>query len=133
MREEERERSYAGVLRFNARESVELWSRPRDPFPTVLSSSSYASSRYRSPCSFSLSPPLHPAYLLSFLRGFCLRWKGNHGASRVTGPTVFFSSRGGQLPSLSSRLSLTRLVRLSLFVFFLPRTDELEVSSSLVA
>lgn len=54
--------------------------------------------------SLSFSPSLHPAYLLSFLRGFCLRWKGNHGASRVTGPTVFFSSRGDQLPSLSLRL-----------------------------
>lgn len=48
-----------------------------------------------------LSPP--SAYLLSFLRGFCLRWKGNRGASRVTGPTVFFSSPAD--PSLSLRSS----------------------------
>jgi len=64
--------------------------------------------------SFSLRPC---AYLLPFFRGFCLRWKGNHGALRVTGPAVFFSSREGQpSPSSSFQLSLSRLVLFSLFV-----------------
>lgn len=80
------------------RESVELRSRPRDPFPTVLSSSSSCVSScgtYISSCLFSrfLSHFTPIRYLLPFLRGFCPRWKGNHGALRVTGPVVFFSSR----------------------------------------
>lgn len=96
------------------------WSRPRDP------------SRPRCPllpmphlgAALSLLPP--SAYLLSFLRGFCLRWKGNHGASRVTGPTVFFSSRGDPSPSHPIVASLS----LSLLVSFLPDAGEPEVNSS---
>lgn len=59
------------------------------------------------------------AYLLPFLRGFCLRWKGNHGALRVTGPAVFFSSREDQPPPPSPRLSFSRFILPFLF-FFVP-------------
>lgn len=86
------------------------------------SSSSVNSCGIASSCLLSFSFSLHPsAYLLPFLRGFCLRWKGNHGALRVTGPAVFFSSREDLPPPPSPRLSLSRLVpfRRSFFVRFI--------------
>lgn len=74
--------------------------------------------------SFSLRPS---AYLLPFLRGFCLWWKGNHGALRVTGPVVFFSSREDQPPPPSTpivvfsfRSLLPLFIVLSSYVLFAP-------------
>lgn len=45
------------------------------------------------PCCSYLSSLLFVC-LFPFLRGFCLRWRDNHGALRVTGSAVFFSSSG---------------------------------------
>lgn len=67
-------------------------SRPCCPLLHPASARAVPISRRASSLVFFLaSPP--SAYLLPFLRGFCPRWKGNHGALRVTGPVVFFSSR----------------------------------------
>lgn len=94
------------------RESVELRSRPRDPFSTVLSSSSSCVQLVRvlprRAFSRSLSRFARPPIYFHFFVVFACRWKGNHGALRVTGPAVFFSSREDQPPT-----SITPIVAFS--------------------
>lgn len=118
------------------RESVEPRSRPRRPFSTALSSSSSCfqpdGAAGRAPYRFFVCPPVYSRFFVVFAP----RWKGNHGALRVTGPAtaaaiahppllLFFSGR----PNL--RLLRHPDCRLLVFVVLRPLSS-LPPSSSLL-